>query len=84
MNPEDLAHPGLGHRLTSSRASQHHETCRGGETGGPFVTKVRGEFGEERCVDRHDPFTPAFAHHPDPVQPHVHIGEPQRTDLGGT
>lgn len=81
MEPEDPAHPGLGHGPASGGPAEHHEALRGGTSRGSLGTQISGELGEEGPIERDHAFPAALADHPDPPQPHVHVGQAQRADL---
>ena len=82
MGPEDPAHPGLGQRLPGGGAAQDHEAFRrpGSLAGAPRAGKRPAQ---RRTHGRRDALPAALARHPDPAQPHVHGGQPQRPHLGG-
>lgn len=81
VGSEDTSQSRLGHRLTGGRASQHDEALRRRQPSGPFGTQIRGQFGEERSIDRDDPLLGALAHHLHLPQTDIDIGEAQRPDL---
>lgn len=58
--------------------------CRwGAASRRPFAAQIAAQLGEEPPIDRYHPLLAALAGHPDPPQPHVHIGQQKRADLTG-
>ncbi len=78
---EHAAQPRLGQRPTGAGARKDHEALRRGQPRWPLHPQVGGQLGKERPVDRDHPLTAALAPHPQPAQPLVNIGKPQRADL---
>lgn len=81
VGAEDPPQGSLAHRLSAGRAAQHDETLRSRTTRRALLAQVTVELGKEVAVDWDDPFLPALADHPDPLQTKIDIGQPQRPDL---
>ena len=84
MDAKDLAHPGLGHRVTRRWTAQHHETLSRRTVGRSFVTQIIGDLDEETAMDRNDPFSAALADNANLSEPDINIGQSQRADLAST
>jgi hypothetical protein len=78
---EHAAQPGLRERPAGGRAGKDHEALGRDQPGWPLHAQVGGQLGKERPVDRDHPLTAALAAHPQPAQPLVDVGKPQRADL---
>ncbi len=83
MNAEDLAHPGLGHRVTRCGSAQHNEAVLRRTIGRSFVAQIVGDPDEEPAMDRDDAFSAALAHDANSSEPDVNVGQAQRADLAG-
>ncbi len=81
MGAEDAPQAGLGERVSGRWAPQDHEALRGGQPARAFAAQVGGALGEEGRVNRDHPLPVALAHHLHLAHAHVHIGQPQGSDL---
>ena len=81
MVTEQAPQAGLGERPPGRRAAQDDEAFGSGDPRRALLAQVRRELGEERPVDRHDPFSAALADDPHPVAALVDVGEAQTADL---
>jgi hypothetical protein len=52
VGAEDLAHPGLGHRLATGQAAQYDEAFAGAAAGWAFAAQIDCQLGEERRIHR--------------------------------